>query len=97
MALIWLTLLPLSSCLLCSKATMVRPKNEAIGKIAQFFADPLRGAHPARHRASRPACRAAHKVRTGHQSQDRRGARAYDSPGIPLPGGRGDGFPIVSA
>src|SRR5262245_45734171 len=41
MVLIWLTLLPLSSCLLCSKATIVRPKNEAIGKIAQFFADPL--------------------------------------------------------
>ena len=38
-----LTLLRTWPRLLLSKATMVRPRNEFIGKVAQFFADPLLG------------------------------------------------------
>ena len=43
-----------------------------------------------RRQAGGPAGGAAHEIRAGHQSQDRRGARAHDSPTYPFPGGRGD-------
>jgi hypothetical protein len=40
-----------------------------------------------RYQAGRPARRAAHAVRAGHQPQDRASARPDHSPAYPLPGG----------
>ena len=55
---------------------LVPPRHRLVGKI-------LKGAQ-----ASRPARRAAHALRAGHQPEDRRGARPDDTPVAPLSGSR---------